>query len=301
MSQAPHGGTEPPQPQPGGWDPDDQRTPPPWPPAPGTAEPTARQSPAGPSAPAEPAAGQRPTGSGRSDEPATEPLAGRSDEPGTEPPTGRFDEPRTEPPSHDPDAPSGGGAADRPAWGGSGFPADAEGTARQPFPPGQPAAAAPAESAQPAAPKRRRTAVIASVVLALVLLLCGGGGLSAYLLLRDTEPTRGAPDPATAVDGFLNAVYSEQDPQQAAALVCAEARKGDRIAKKVDEVKAYGQKYKSPAFRWDKPKVEQEAAERATVSATVDMTTADEKTAEQKLTFTVLKKENGWRVCEVAS
>jgi hypothetical protein len=148
-------------------------------------------------------------------------------------------------------------------------------------------------------PRKRRGVLIASIVLAVALVLCGGGGLAAYLLLRDSEPGPGAADPAAAVEGFLTAVYSDQDATRATNLVCSEARDAAKITKKVAEVKGYAQTYREPRYRWDPPKVDQQTAEQAKVSATVTMTTSDEKTAQQPLTFTVLKKDSGWRVCEI--
>lgn len=44
--------------------------------------------------------------------------------------------------------------------------------------------------------------------------------------------------------------------------------------------------------------MDEQADDRAIVSVQLTMTTADEKTAEQQLKFTVIQK-TGWRVCEV--
>jgi hypothetical protein len=142
--------------------------------------------------------------------------------------------------------------------------------------------------------------MIASIVLAVVVLLCGGGALTAFLLLRDAEGGEGAPEPVAAVDGFLKAVYTDQDPAKAAGLVCSEARDTKRLARKVDEVKNYSTKYKTPRFRWTTPKVDDQNSERALVSVKLTMTTADEKTADQTLKFTVVQK-TGWWVCDVGS
>ena len=45
--------------------------------------------------------------------------------------------------------------------------------------------------------------------------------------------------------------------------------------------------------------MDEQNGERAIVSVQLTMTTGDEKTADQQLTFTVIQK-TGWRVCEVA-
>jgi hypothetical protein len=149
-----------------------------------------------------------------------------------------------------------------------------------------------------AAPKKRRALLITSIVLAVVLVLCGGGGLTAWLLIGKTGDGKGADKPEAAVAAFLEAVYTDHDAKQAAKLVCSEARDEKAIAKKVNEVKGYTDKYSSPRFRWDEPKVDDQNAERATVSVRLRLTTGDEKTADQQLKFTVVKK-TGWWVCEV--
>ena len=157
------------------------------------------------------------------------------------------------------------------------------------------------ESGQPdpLVPRRRRTGLWVSLAVAVTLLLCGGGGVSAYLLLRDRENGAGAPDPATAVNRFLTAVYKDRDAKAAGGLVCSEARDAKKISAKVDEVKGYGTRYDDPRFAWEDPSVASESEERALVSVGITMTTQDEKTARQQLTFTVVKK-TGWWVCEVA-
>ena len=149
------------------------------------------------------------------------------------------------------------------------------------------------------APRSRRTVLWLSLATVLTLLLCGGGAFSAFLLLRNADDGDGAPDPATAVTRFLSAVYTEQDAAAANDLVCREARDRKKIAAKVDEVKGYSSRYDAPEFRWDEPAVSGQQDQRATVVVDLTMTTNDEKTAAQRLTFTTVKK-TGWWVCEVA-
>lgn len=160
-----------------------------------------------------------------------------------------------------------------------------------PPPPGHPGYAQPAP--------QRRGLLIASVVLAVVLVLCGGGGLTAFLMLRDTETGEGAAEPVVAVDGFLKAVYTDNDATKAAGLICSEARDKTEITKKVEEVKKYATTYDKPRFRWETPKIDDQNAERAIVSTKVTMMTGDEKVAEQQLKFIVVQK-TGWWVCEVS-
>ncbi|MFG1605862.1 hypothetical protein [Actinoplanes sp. NPDC049265] len=167
------------------------------------------------------------------------------------------------------------------------------------------AASAPVPPAQPwevplkieAGEKRRRSGLWISVALTTTLLLCGGGAASAYLLLRDSDAS-GAPDPASAVNEFLTAIYTRGDADAAGELVCREARDKDKITAKVQQIKGYAAEYDAPSFRWDDPAVDGKTDERATVSVQLTMSTEDEKTAQQTLTFTTVRK-SGWLVCEV--
>jgi hypothetical protein len=163
-------------------------------------------------------------------------------------------------------------------------------------PPGYPPAGYP-PTGEP--PRKRRGVIIASIALAVVLVLCGGGGTAAFFLLRNSESGEGAAEPVAAVEAFLTAVYTDKDAAKAASLVCAEARNEAELKKKVGEVDSYSKTYKSPRFKWTPPKVDNQNTERAIVSTKLTMTTADEKTADEQLRFTVIQK-TGWWVCEVA-
>jgi hypothetical protein len=146
-------------------------------------------------------------------------------------------------------------------------------------------------------PKHKRQFWVA-VALILTLLIFGGGSVSAYLLLRDAESGRGAPDPATAVDRFMTAIYTQQDPAAAGDAVCREARDADQIKARVEQIQGYANEYDAPSFKWNDPAVQGQTDERATVGVQLTMTTDDEKTAQQDLTFTVVRK-TGWLVCDV--
>jgi hypothetical protein len=148
------------------------------------------------------------------------------------------------------------------------------------------------------APAGRRGALWISLALAATLLLCGGGAVSAYYLLRDAD-NPGSPDPATAVNRFLDAIYTRQDAAAADDLVCREARDKTKLADRVREIKAYASGYQDPVYRWDEPSVAGSGEDRALVSVQLTMSTADEKTAQQQLEFTVIHK-TGWLVCEVS-
>jgi len=146
--------------------------------------------------------------------------------------------------------------------------------------------------------KGRRGALWVSLALAATLLLCGGGATSAYFLLRDAD-NPGSPDPATAVNRFLTAVYTQQDANSAGELVCREARDKTKLADRVSQIRAYSEGYQDPVYRWADPTVSGSGEDRAVVSVEVTMTTGDEKTAKQDLEFTVIRK-TGWLVCEVS-
>jgi hypothetical protein len=150
----------------------------------------------------------------------------------------------------------------------------------------------------PAPAKGKRGGLWVSLALAATLLLCAGGATSAYLLLRDAD-NPGSPDPATAVNRFLTAVYTQQDATAADDLVCREARDKTKLADRVNEIRAYSEGYQDPVYRWDEPAVSSSGEDRALVSVQITMSTGDEKTARQALEFTVIRK-TGWLVCEVS-
>ena len=147
-------------------------------------------------------------------------------------------------------------------------------------------------------PTGRRGALWVSLALTATLMLCAGGAVSAYFLLRDADKP-GSPDPATAVNRFLTAVYTQQDATAADNLVCREARDQTKLTDRVNEIKNYSDEYQDPVYRWDEPAVSTSGDDRAKVSVEVTMSTGDEKTARQDLEFTVIRK-TGWLVCEVS-
>jgi hypothetical protein len=156
----------------------------------------------------------------------------------------------------------------------------------------------PADRESPAPPRpRRRGPLWVSLALVSTVLLCGGGAVSAYFLLRDAD-NPGSPDPATAVDRFLTAVYTQQDATAADDLVCREARDQHKIADRVQEIKTYSAGYSDPVYRWAEPAVSGDGKDHAQVDVKVTVSTADEKSAGQQLQFTVIRK-TGWLVCDV--
>ncbi len=151
---------------------------------------------------------------------------------------------------------------------------------------------------QPRRPLSRRSSIFVSLALIATLALCGGGAVSAYLLFRDAE-TPGSPDPTTAVNRFLTAVYTQQDATAAEDLVCRKSRDASKLADRVQQIRDYADGYEGASFRWDEPKVNSDNDGEAEVGVRVVMSTVDEKSAAQDLEFTVVRK-TGWLVCEVS-
>jgi len=149
-----------------------------------------------------------------------------------------------------------------------------------------------------AEPARRRSALWISMALVVTLLLCGGGATSAFLLLRSADTGKGAPDPATAVNRFLTAVYTQQDASAAGEVICREARDTRKLNGRIAQIKTYAAEYDDPSFRWNDPAVSAQTAKQATVAVQLTMSTDDEKQAQQNLTFTVVHKA-GWLVCDI--
>lgn len=147
-------------------------------------------------------------------------------------------------------------------------------------------------------PFHRRRGPLIGAVVAVTLILFIGGGIAAWTLLRNSENGEGAAEPAVAVTAFLEAVYRDKDPGRAGALVCAEARDDAALTRKIDEIKAYDQRFDQPTFEWGEPAVDEQTEDRAVVTVDLEMVTADEKTAEQPLRFTVVRKA-GWWICDV--
>jgi hypothetical protein len=149
----------------------------------------------------------------------------------------------------------------------------------------------------PPHPRKKRTLLITSIVLAVVILLCGGGGTAAYFLVRSVDG-KGQATPQEAVDGFLTAVFKEKDVDKATMYVCSASRDKASLTKKINELRAYQQKYRSAQFTWPDPTVDEQSKSTATLTVPVKFTTDDDRVAERKLRFTTVN-ESGWWVCEV--
>jgi flagellar basal body-associated protein FliL len=147
--------------------------------------------------------------------------------------------------------------------------------------------------------EKRRGGLWVSLALTLILLLCGGGAVSAFFLVSKADTGKGAPDPATAVNRFMTAIYTQQDADVAGELICRQARDKTKLAARVNEIKSYANQYAGPTFRWTEPQVNGQTDERAVVTVQLTLSTDDEKQAQQTLTFTTIHK-TGWLVCDVA-
>jgi flagellar basal body-associated protein FliL len=152
---------------------------------------------------------------------------------------------------------------------------------------------------EPPPKKKRRTGLIVSLVLVVVLLLCGGVASTAYVLSSRTTG-KGQADPVTAVSDFLTAVYNDQSTTEAAKYVCQQSNDSGTIAKKIKELQAAKASYTTPSYTWATPTMTNKTSSEATVTATIVMTTGDEKQSSQDLTLTTTQS-NGWWVCEVRS
>ena len=145
---------------------------------------------------------------------------------------------------------------------------------------------------------RRRSTLFLSLAFAATLVLCGGGAVSAYFLFQDAD-NPGSADPATAVNRFLTAVYTQQDATAAQDLVCRKSRDARKLTQRVEQISTYADGYTGAVFRWDDPAVVGREADQARVNVRVVVSTEDEKSAAQDLEFVVTRK-TGWLVCEVS-
>ena len=162
--------------------------------------------------------------------------------------------------------------------------------------PGYPAG--PGTTATVPPPRKRRALLITMIVLSVVLVLCGGGGTAAYFLVNQVDG-KGQTTPEAAVDGFLTAVFKDQNVDKATTFVCSEARDKTKLTRKIEELKSYRDKYPSPEFSWTRPTVQSRNAETATLTVAVRFAASDERVAEQRLKFLTVK-DAGWWVCEVS-
>ena len=81
-------------------------------------------------------------------------------------------------------------------------------------------------------------------------------------------------------------------------LVCSAARDAKKLATKINEVRQQNKQYDDPKYSWSTFTTESSGKDRAVLSTTVTLTTANVQKATQKLNLTVIKS-TGWFVCDV--
>ena len=143
----------------------------------------------------------------------------------------------------------------------------------------------------PTQARRSRTLII-MIVLVFVLLL--GGGTTLFLMFGRSEGT-GSASPAAAVDTFLTAVFRDKSTTATERATCRSARDTEAISKRVDELRQFELRYKSPTYTWPSPTVEAQKARSATVTVPITLTTSDDRVSEQRLRITTIKAD-GWLV-----
>jgi hypothetical protein len=165
-----------------------------------------------------------------------------------------------------------------------------------PFPGSAPPGSFPPYYAPQPAP-RRRGPLIAVIVLVVLIVLAGGGLAIAYLLHRNADGV-GRNSASSAAQGFLEAVYVQQDAKKAAPFVCSAARDTKKLNAKINEIKQQDQQYEGPKYTWSDLATVSSTKNHAVISTTVTLTTANVQKATEKLKLTVVKS-NGWFVCDV--
>jgi len=146
------------------------------------------------------------------------------------------------------------------------------------------------------APSRSRRVPL---LIALLVLTLAAGAAVTWLALRPRgEP--GPSDPTEAVSRFLTVVYQHEDLSGTEALVCAAAADRDALRGKLDELRAYDGRYRSPLYTWPTPRLVEQTEQTATLTVPITVTTDDDRVAEQRLRF-VTVRDHGWRVCEITA
>ena len=151
----------------------------------------------------------------------------------------------------------------------------------------------------PQQPPRKRRGLLIGILAGVFVLLLAGGGVSVYTLTRDN--TKGQASPEAAVDGFLTAVYTNQDATAAAKFVCPQARDKIKLTTKIDEIKKQNSQYELPKYSWKRPVAQKDFHGPDTeveLGTTVTVRTDTEQHAELPLLF-IATRQNGWWVCEV--
>ncbi|MEV6926932.1 hypothetical protein AB0M46_20840 [Dactylosporangium sp. NPDC051485] len=147
--------------------------------------------------------------------------------------------------------------------------------------------------------KKKRGLMITLIVLGVVLVLCGGGGAAAWFVVQNNQGT-GASTPVEAVNGFLTAVYKNNDADAALKYVCSSSRDKDKLNARVNDIRKFNGALSSPTYTWPAPTVEKQDKDQATLVVDVKVTTSDEKVAEMKYKY-IATQRKGWWVCEITA
>ena len=148
----------------------------------------------------------------------------------------------------------------------------------------------------PVAPRRDRAGRTAVLVFVLVLILCAGGATGAFFLVRDTE-SDGWQSPRQAVDGFLDAVFNENNPVKAADYVCGPERDPDRLITVVEQALADQDGLVDPVTSWSIP--DTITVSRGLADLTVDLNVAvgDGAPPPGRRIRLTIADQKGWWVC----
>jgi hypothetical protein len=136
-----------------------------------------------------------------------------------------------------------------------------------------------------------------TIVFVMVLTLCLGGAATSFFVLQRLEP-RGSAAPETALEGFLQAVFVQQDANRVADFVCAENGDDRELARLVFEVRAFSTRYASATTRWTYPDVRRTGNRDASADVTLTVTSDGQRVSEKRVRL-LLVDRHGWWVCEV--
>lgn len=154
----------------------------------------------------------------------------------------------------------------------------------------EPAGPAAEPDTEPESPPR--TKMVAAVILA-VAALFGGAVVFGGLWLTGQWDGPSVDDPAESVDGFLTALFTDQDAKDAASYTCA-SQSGDlgQIVAELDNAED------AARFSWAKVRTVEQDGDAAVVTAKV---THELSGASATWTFALVTgdPDDAWRVCGV--